>query len=104
MGGRAISGGARYAWSMSTSHPAAAPYAVLRVDRRKSKGMAAIEGKEIVYFSLTDYDKTVFENLPKGIKKIIVQSPEYQGVNSFSAPLGTKAEAGDAQDDVEVPF
>lgn len=42
MGGRAISGGARYAWSMSTSHPAAAPYAVLRVDRRKSKGMAAI--------------------------------------------------------------
>lgn len=27
---------------MSTSHPAAAPYAVLRVDRRKAKGMAAI--------------------------------------------------------------
>ena len=42
MAGRAISGGARYAWSMSTSHPAAAPYAVLRVDRRKAKGMAAI--------------------------------------------------------------
>ena len=42
MGGRAISGGARYAWSMSTSHPAAAPYAVLRVDRRKAKAMAAI--------------------------------------------------------------
>ena len=42
MGGRAICGGARYAWSMSTSHPAAAPYAVLRVDRRKAKAMAAI--------------------------------------------------------------
>ncbi len=42
MAGRAISGGARYAWSMSTSHPAAAPYAVLRVDRRKAKAMAAI--------------------------------------------------------------
>ncbi|MBV5347594.1 plasmid recombination protein [bacterium] len=27
---------------MSTSHPAAAPYAVLRVDRRKAKAMAAI--------------------------------------------------------------
>lgn len=27
---------------MSTPHPAAAPYAVLRVDRRKAKGMAAI--------------------------------------------------------------
>ena len=42
MGGRAISGGARYAYSMSTPHPAAAPYAVLRVDRRKAKAMAAI--------------------------------------------------------------
>ena len=42
MAGRAISGGARYAWSMSTPHPAAAPYAVLRVDRRKAKAMAAI--------------------------------------------------------------
>ena len=42
MAGRAISGGARYAWSMSTSHPAATPYAVLRVDRRKAKAMAAI--------------------------------------------------------------
>ena len=42
MGGRAISGGARYEWSMSTPHPAAAPYAVLRVDRRKAKAMAAI--------------------------------------------------------------
>jgi Plasmid recombination enzyme len=29
---------------MSTSHPAAAPYAVLRVDRRKAKAMAAIAG------------------------------------------------------------
>jgi hypothetical protein len=27
---------------MSTPHPAAAPYAVLRVDRRKAKAMAAI--------------------------------------------------------------
>ena len=42
MAGRAISGGARYVYSMSTSHPAAAPYAVLRVDRRKAKAMAAI--------------------------------------------------------------
>ena len=42
MAGRAISGGARYAWSMSTPNPAAAPYAVLRVDRRKAKAMAAI--------------------------------------------------------------
>lgn len=42
MGGRAISGGVRYELSMSTSHPAAAPYAVLRVDRRKAKAMAAI--------------------------------------------------------------
>jgi hypothetical protein len=42
MAGRAISGGARYAYGMSTPHPAAAPYAVLRVDRRKAKAMAAI--------------------------------------------------------------
>ena len=42
MAGRAISGGARYAYSMSTPNPAAAPYAVLRVDRRKAKAMAAI--------------------------------------------------------------
>ena len=42
MAGRAISGGARYAYSMSTSHPAPAPYAVLRVNRRKAKAMAAI--------------------------------------------------------------
>ena len=42
MGGRAISGGVRYELSMSTPHPAAAPYAVLRVDRRKAKAMAAI--------------------------------------------------------------
>jgi hypothetical protein len=46
MAGRAISGGARYPYSMSTRHPAAAPaataYAVLRVDRRKAKAMAAI--------------------------------------------------------------
>ena len=45
MAGRAISGGARYASGMSTPHPTAAtaaPYAVLRVDRRKAKAMAAI--------------------------------------------------------------
>ncbi len=42
MAGRAISGGARYVYSMSTPHPTAAPYAVLRVDRRKAKAMAAI--------------------------------------------------------------
>ncbi len=42
MGGRAISGGVRYELGMSTSNPAAAPYAVLRVDRRKAKAMAAI--------------------------------------------------------------
>ena len=42
MAGRAISGGARYSYSMSTPNPATAPYAVLRVDRRKAKAMAAI--------------------------------------------------------------
>jgi hypothetical protein len=42
MGGRAIFGRLRYELSMSTPYPAAAPYAVLRVDRRKAKAMAAI--------------------------------------------------------------
>ena len=38
MGGRAISAGVRYAYAMTH----AAPYAVLRVDRRKAKAMGAI--------------------------------------------------------------
>jgi len=44
MGGRAIRGAARYAWCMAPLHLAAAStaYAVLRVNRRKAKGIAAI--------------------------------------------------------------
>ena len=42
MAGRAFKDCARYTHTMTTPNPAAAPYAVLRVDRRKAKAMAAI--------------------------------------------------------------
>ena len=71
MGGRAISGGARYALSMSTPHPSAAtsaPYAVLRVDRRKAKAMAAIAASS----ARTMREKPTPNADPKGAAPVVM--------------------------------
>lgn len=64
----------------------------------------AMASSKPVYFSLQEYDENVFESLSDKIKDIIKQSPEWDSVNGFSAPVGAKApETGDAQDDGD-PF
>lgn len=54
----------------------------------------------VVYFSLDEFDQKVFDSLSEGIRKIIVQSPEYQTIKG-GAPAATP---GAATSDEEVPF
>lgn len=54
-----------------------------------------------IYFSLDEFDRTVFESLSKGYQKFITASPEYQHIiNKGSEPKGSSA--GDMDDD--IPF
>lgn len=53
-----------------------------------------------VYFSLDDFDDTVYQSLSDGYKKMINVSPEFQQLTSFDTPVKKRAE--DLDDD--IPF
>lgn len=51
-----------------------------------------------VYFNLQEFNQGIFESLTNGIKKLILQSPEYHAIQGGAAPV-----PGVVADD-EVPF
>lgn len=71
------------------------------------KSMAApAKHHKTVFFSLTEFDKAVFDALPEGLKKIIVQSPEYKALQVPANASAKPAAGGSGFDDMadEIPF
>ena len=65
------------------------------------KGMTAPPlQNEQVFFHLDEFDAATFDKLSDGVKKLIVQSPEYQSVAGKPAPKGNSFD--DFKDD--IPF
>lgn len=59
---------------------------------------------QTVYFSLDEFDQTVFDSLSDGIKKMIIASPEYQRIVS-GEPKKPEGGGGDFDDfESDVPF
>lgn len=66
------------------------------------KGIAVPDQvNQIVYFSLDDFDKKVFDALSDGYQKLIKSSPEYQQIMSGGGSLSNK-HFDDMKDD--IPF
>ena len=67
------------------------------------KGMQAMKAANpILYFSLDDFDPEVFAGLSDGIKRMIMQSPEYQAAVRGGGGHGVPDEAFGSEDD--IPF
>ena len=65
------------------------------------RGMQAMKVvNPIMYFSLDNFDPEVFAGLSDGIKRMIVNSPEYQEV----ARSGVRSSNGDAVGEDDIPF
>lgn len=66
------------------------------------KGMTAPPlQNDLLFFHLDEFDRKVFDGLSDGVKKLIVQSPEYQALQSAPAPAPNK-HFDDMADD--IPF
>jgi hypothetical protein len=65
------------------------------------KGMnVPVKVNTSVYFSLDEFDHGIFEALSDGIKKLVIQSPEYQALSFAPTP----AEMPSNMQELPVPF
>ena len=69
------------------------------------KGMATLVAQnKTVYFSLDDFDESVFDSLSNSMRETIQESPEYKKLVGKDMPGASDSSGGFAEMDSDIPF